>query len=358
MTNIQDNTPTPSHDTILLAIDTHAHMHQVARQIDSTPQPSQRMTEKALLAFARKQTGLARQVHAVYEAGPFGFGLCRKLQAMGINCLVVRPKKLDPYHKRVQTDKTDSRELLQDLDRYVRGNSRALAVIHVPTLEQELKRAQGRHRDALCKELRSFASRGRAFLLYFGIRTSNHWHKKRNWEDLAPALNETTRAILESYKAVIEELARQIRPAEATLVKAAPKELPVGFGALTFELIVREILSWQRFKTRRQIGSFTGLCGGVSSSGSLHLTSGITKHGHRRLRTLLVELAWRMLLYQRESKLVQKWRHILFNPAAAKSKRKQAIVAMARQLAVDLWKWQTGQVTPEQLGWRMGQPSR
>jgi hypothetical protein len=33
--------------------------------------------------------------------------------------------------------------------------------------------------------------------------------------------------------------------------------------------------------------------------------------------------------------------------------RKKAIVALARQLAIDLWRWQTGKVTPEALGWIM-----
>ena len=31
-------------------------------------------------------------------------------------------------------------------------------------------------------------------------------------------------------------------------------------------------------------------------------------------------------------------------------KRKKAIVALARQLAVDLWRVRTGRLTPEQLG--------
>ena len=43
----------------------------------------------------------------------------------------------------------------------------------------------------------------------------------------------------------------------------------------------------------------------------------------------------------------------LLNPQAALRQRKRALIALARQLAVDLWRWQTGKVTPEQLGWVM-----
>jgi hypothetical protein len=57
--------------------------------------------------------------------------------------------------------------------------------------------------------------------------------------------------------------------------------------------------------------------------------------------------------FQPQCKTVQKWQHILHNPHSHSRKRKQAIVAVARQLAVDLWRWQTGRVTPEQLGWKM-----
>ena len=67
----------------------------------------------------------------------------------------------------------------------------------------------------------------------------------------------------------------------------------------------------------------------------------------------IIELAWRLVLWQRDSKLVQKWWHVLGNPKASKAARKKAIVALARQMAVDLWRWRTGRVQPEALGWTM-----
>ncbi len=79
----------------------------------------------------------------------------------------------------------------------------------------------------------------------------------------------------------------------------------------------------------------------------------ITKHGNVRLRTALIELAWRLVMWQRDCKLVKKWWPVLGNVKASKAAKKKAIVAMARQMAVDLWRWRTGRAKPEDLGWTM-----
>ena len=77
----------------------------------------------------------------------------------------------------------------------------------------------------------------------------------------------------------------------------------------------------------------------------------MTKHGHPRLRAALVELAWRLVRFQPNYKPVVKWRKILAKGALATgAARKKAIVAVARQLAVDLWRSKTGRLTAEQLG--------
>ncbi|MBM3861506.1 MAG: IS110 family transposase, partial [Verrucomicrobia bacterium] len=126
-----------------------------------------------------------------------------------------------------------------------------------------------------------------------------------------------------------------------------------GMGRLTHETVQTEVADWTRFKNRRQVGSYAGLTGGVSASGQSSADLSITKAGNRRLRTDLVELSWRLLLYQPDYYLVQKWRPILLNPKAHARARKRAIVAFARQLFVDLWRWKTGRRTPAQLGWVM-----
>ncbi|HLH57291.1 MAG TPA: transposase [Verrucomicrobiae bacterium] len=134
-----------------------------------------------------------------------------------------------------------------------------------------------------------------------------------------------------------------------------PKVLPKGMGRLTYQAVETEVAAWDRFKNRRQVGSYAGLCGGVSASGQSSADLSITKAGNRRLRTDLVELAWRTLLYQPNYYLVKKWKAVLLNPKAHARARKRAIIAFARQLLIDLWRWKTGKRTPEQLGWVMSE---
>src|SRR2546423_14291940 len=102
---------------------------------------------------------------------------------------------------------------------------------------------------------------------------------------------------------------------------------------------------------RRQIASYTGLCPGQYSSGQSRLQGCVTKHGNPRLRAALVELAWRMVRFQPNYRAVCKWKARLAKGALSTgAARKKAIVALARQLAVDLWRVRTGRLTHEQLG--------
>jgi transposase len=108
-------------------------------------------------------------------------------------------------------------------------------------------------------------------------------------------------------------------------------------------VIDREIGNWTRFRNRRRVGSYTGLCSGEYSSGKTRLQTCVTKHGNPRLRAALVELAWRLVRFQPNYKPVVKWRQVLAKGALATG-------AVARQLAVDLWRIRTGRFHPEQLG--------
>jgi Transposase IS116/IS110/IS902 family len=137
----------------------------------------------------------------------------------------------------------------------------------------------------------------------------------------------------------------------AQLVTTAPKEIPDGIGELTTVVVSREICDWERFKNRRTISSFTGLCPGEHSSGNQRVPGSVTKRGNRRLRALLVECAWRMVRFQPQYPPVQKRLGVLAKGARATgAQRKKAIVGVARQLAVDLWRLHTGRAHAAQLG--------
>lgn len=346
------NTP---YEAICLGVDLHKATISVTRIIDgSTPQPAQRLSWEGFWRFVSKQLTLARKVYLVYEAGAFGFGPCRKLKALGTECYVIHPEKLDPLRKRVQTDRLDSQHLADKLQRYVLGNKKAMVVVYVPTEQEEQQRLQARHRRSLLKQMQSLMARGRGLLLGQGIFQVRNWWKAPVWAQLRSQLSSQLQAILEDQRVLIEQCRNLLKPVEKALEASAPKELPRGFGRLTFALLMRELCNYQRFKNRRNVGGFTGLCGAVSSSGSYHADLSINKAGSPYLRTLLVELAWRVVYWQPNYTGLKVWKRFCSGPGLVHKRRKKvAVVALARQLAVDIWKWQSGKVTSQQLGWIM-----
>lgn len=340
------------HDAIFLGLDLHSVHIRLVRQVDeATPQPAQKFGWGNIVEFCKKQLELAKKVYAVYEAGAFGYGLHRQLTAIGVECYVVKPRRLDPDNKRVQNDNSDATELCHNLWRFVRGNDKAMVVVRVPSEEQEAQRVEARHRKHLQQELQSMTAHGRGLLLFHGIRSPGKWWEQHQWDKIKGQLPAELQSALEDCRKIIAEYQKMLTPVSLKLMASAPEKLPLAMGKLTFILLLREVYDWNRFKNRRNVGSFFGLCGGVSSSGPSHYDLGITKRGSPYLRALLVEMAWRMVRYQPNYHAVKKWSAILKNPKAHLRHRKRAIVAVARQLAVDIWKWQTGRATPEQLGW-------
>jgi transposase len=340
--------------SIKLGLDVHADTIVVVRIVDhSAPQPAQKFTWAKFLAWVPTQRALAETVHSCYEAGPFGYGLHRDLVALGVHNLVVQPVCLDELHKGVNHDKSDAQQLALRLDRYVAGNTHALATVRVPTPEEERQRIQSRQREQLQREGQRVAAQGRSLLLTQGHREKKGWWEERRWAKLQLKLPAWLVERLECFRRVLATLRAELAAATAALEAAAPALRPKAMGGLTYEVVEREVGDWSRFENRRQVGSYTGLCGGVSASGQSTFLLPITKHGNVRLRTALVELAWRLVLWQRQSVLVKKWGHVFGNPKATRAAKKKAIVAIARQMAVDLWRWRTGRVSPDKLGWTM-----
>jgi transposase len=338
---------------IKLGLDVHADSIRVVRMIDgATPQPAQKMTPQEFPQWAAKQLSLADKVCSCYEAGPLGYGLHRKLLALQIENIVIRPQVLDEYRKRVKTDKTDALALVKRLDAYVRGNRKAFAVVRVPTEQEEQERTVSRQREQLVREVRRLGAQGRSLMLFHGFHIHGVWWRLQ-WKTLEEKLPDWLVERLEVFRALLKVLDAQIRKLTQGVEAQAPAARPRGLGALSFEVIRREIGDWRRFSNRRQIGSYTGLCAGVSSSGGSRKTLSINKCGNPRLRSSLVTMAWRLVHYQPRCRLIQKWKRVLLKSQAAAGARKKAIVAVARQLAVDLWRWQTGRIQPDQLGWQM-----
>lgn len=339
---------------IKLGIDVHLDRYVVVRIIDGgTAQPPQRFTPPEFLLWVAKQLTLAEQVFTCYEAGPFGYGLHRKLQQMGVVNYVVRPRDWDEYHKKVKTDKRDAKQLSLHLDRYVGGNQDSFCVVRVPTPEQEQARSVSRQRESFQRERQRLAAQGRSHALYYGEHLQGEWWREELWQSAALQLPAIVVELLEPLRRLIAALEIELNARTKEVEAAAPEALPLGLGKLTSEILEREVRDWGRFQNRRQVGSYTGLCPSEDSSSERRFQGTINKHGNRRLRPILVECLWRLNQFQPEYRLVRKWRPELLNPKTSRPRRKKIIVAMARAFAVDWWRVRTGRCRAEDLGLKL-----
>jgi transposase len=297
-----------------------------------------------LVAIVRGLVGAGRRVGVCQEAGPCGYGLHRQLEALGAVSYVIAP---EPLHdgRRQKTDALDAGALADRLDRYLRGNTKAFSVVRVPTAEQEQARAQARLRGQLKHSRHQWGARGRSLLLAHGYQVSGEWWGEKRWRALQPALPAWLAGELGVMRQVLTVLSAEEKARRKTLEAAAPQQLPKAVGALTWVLLLREIGDWGRFKNRRQVASYTGLCPGVHQSGGRRRDGSINRHGNPRLRALLIELVWRLVRWQPAYPPVRKLVEGVLRGAA----RRKLAVAAARRLAVDLWRLATAQTTPAHL---------
>lgn len=354
---LKQNVPRAS--LIKLGVDAHADSYRVVRQIDHGPlQPPQCMRPDRFLAWAEKQKAHADRVVACYEAGTFGFHPARELEKRGVECLVMVPVRLDEGHSRVSTDRLDARRIAVRLDRYLAGDQEALNPVRIPTPQPEEQRDLGRQRQTVVGDIKRYADRGRAYLRKYGRRVKGRWWEGTGWELLAQSLSEVQREYLQRWVSILQELQRVLLRLDAALIAQAEehlqgRRLPMGLGLLSYELLRLEVCDWKRFENRRQVGSFSGLCASESSSGPRRRQGPVTKHGHPLVRWVLVEMAWRLVRYQPQCHAVVKWAAEMAAGQHGSARRKKMIVAIARQLAVDLWRVATEQTTFEKLHFQM-----
>jgi transposase len=285
------------------------------------------------------------KIYSCYEAGPCGYWLHRELTKRGVQNYVVAPVALNGRRK---NDKRDARALGEQLERYVHGHKKAFSVVKVPTCEQEQDRAVLRHRSALAKALARCAQQGRSLCLLHGIRVRGSWWGKRRWPQLQESLPGWMSEVLADFQAQAQLLHAQIQAMMvkiAALAKAKQVEAPRGIGVLTWLTLLLEVIDWNRFNNRREVGSYSGLCAGEFSTGNSRREGSIDKQGNRRVRHALIEAVWRLLLWQPDYPPLERLR-----AAKGQRARKRAAVAVARRLAIDLWRLATGRTTAEKVG--------
>jgi transposase len=285
-----------------------------------------------------------RKVYVGYETGPCGYGLHYQLQAAGAQSHVLVAEALADG-RRQKTDKLDAAALCDKLDRYLRGNPKAMTPVRVPSEEEQRRRSECRLREQLKQSRQQWEARGRSLLLFYGHHVAGQWWRGQRWQDLQAGVSPWLLEELTLMRATIVQLDEQEQARRKKLEAKAPPQLPKAIGALTWVTLLREICDWGRFKNRRQVSSYTGLCPGVQQSGGRRRDGSINRYGNPRVRALLIELVWRLARWQPDYPPVR----VLVAGVARGAARRKWAVAAARRLAVDLWRLATGQTTPEKL---------
>jgi transposase len=220
-------------------------------------------SETEVVLYVQKQLEQADEVVVVYEAGPLGYGLYRKLTALGAKCLVCAADSSQQQRKRRKNNQIDTRTLTSNLFNHCNGNEAALQLVRVPTPEQEQARLVSRQHDQLVKERKRLGAEGNSLLLSQGFGSWKNW-----WR---------------------------------------PK--------------------W--------------------STGDKQRRGSITKVGVPAIRRIITEMVWRIIQFQPQYPPAQKWQEVLLG--TNRTLKKKAVVAIGRQLIVDLWRMQTGRLSAEQL---------
>ena len=364
MNTILDNMKQQNNDSlenrvqlIKIAIDMQLKSFRVVRQMDhALVQPAQRFEPARFYHWLEKEKQKAERVAVCYEAGCFGYEPARRMQGMGIEVYVIAPQSWDEQRKRQVNDKVDAAVMCRRLSEYLDGHGKALSVVHIPSRAEEEQRADARFREQLCQQMRRIGAMGRSLLLQREMAVRGRWWRGRTWQLITQAMPSWVVRQLEIWKELLEQLQKRIGQEERQLLRATAAAEPVlfGEGELTHVLLKRELIDARRFKNARQLGNYFGLCPSENTTGERRRLGPITKHGNPRLRRMMVELAWRIVRFQPQYVALRRWGPLLQeDKRTSAAAGKKAIVAVARRLAVDLWRIAIGRKKAEELGLRL-----
>jgi transposase len=315
---------------------------------------------------ARRPFGLGDKVHTVscYEAGRDGFWLHRYLHSCRIDNVVVDSASLEVNRRlrRAKTDRVDVGKLLSMLIRYHGGEKPLWRVVRVPSREDEDARHLHRELEALKRERTRYRNRIHGILIQQGLRVRNPSTKKfvqalelmHTWDGRElPAemkvrlvrVHERLRLVEDQISTLVKEKMEHLKKENARMAQVAQLLRLPGIGPVSSWTFVMEFFGWRRFRNRREVAALAGLTPTPYDSGSRLREQGISKAGNRRVRTLAIEIAWAWLRYQPRSRL-SRW--FLERFAAGGSRmRRIGIVALARRLLIDLWRFLEYGVLPE-----------
>src|SRR5215813_8814264 len=254
----------PKAKRIAVGTDAHLRGYQAARKVDNAAigAVANLRSEAELLLYVEKQCEQAEEVVVVYEAGPLGYGLYRKLTARGVKCLVCAPDSTQQQRKRRKNNQIDARTLTSNLFNCLNGNEAALQLVRVPTLEQEQARLASRQHDQLVEERKRLGAKGNALLLSQGFGSWKNWWRPKAFSRLEQLLPAWLFEMLQNWVDLLRALDQKIQAAKAALAKRCSGPRPKGAGANSLVQLQSEVLDWGFYTNRRKVACRPGWCPG------------------------------------------------------------------------------------------------
>ncbi|MBC8478797.1 IS110 family transposase [bacterium] len=277
--------------------------------------------------------------HVVYEASYFGYTLVRTLRDHGFSADVIAPSLiLTPQTKQEKSDRIDC-TTLSFMD-----SKGLLRMVQVPTKQEEADRQVSRLREQTMRKQRRVKQHIKSFLTYHGIP---HTTGLKFWANYAIQalrelkLDDDLRFCLDSLLDELDLLRRQITRINKRLQALMETErhgsigkllntIP-GVGLVTISTFRTEILAIERFRNEREVSKMCGLIPLVRRSEDKSKKGKLMKVGNQRVRTALIEAAWRLV--HQDKKMEERFLKLFYTTA----NRNKAIVGIARRLAIIMW---------------------
>ena len=299
------------------------------------------------------------RIAVAFEAGRDGFWLARWLAKQGIEIHVIHSSSVavSREHKRAKTDRLDTAMLTRVFLGWLRGERGHCSMVAVPTIEQEDAKRPSRERESLTGERTRIINRMKSALARLGIRGFKPELRKapqlvnalRTPEDTSIPPNTLAEIRRDLARlAILREQIKEIEQARLKHLEDAPQSTPnamvrllasvIGLGIETAYLLVLEVFS-RDLRDRRAVARYAGLTGAPDESGSKRREKGLAKAGNARVRRSMIQLAWRFLLFQKDSALAEWFRSR--TEGANGARKTKMIVALARKLLIALWRMVT-----------------
>jgi transposase len=322
-----------------------------------------RLLEEVQQAKRRLAAKPDARVVVCYEAGRDGHWIYHWLRSEGFEVLEIDSSSIEMARgrKHVKTDRVDVVKLLDLLLRYAHGYRQAFSVVRVPSRAAEAAQRLHREDEHLVRQRARVSNRIQGLLVAQGLMEPPLRGDFEGWlaavrlwdgEALSAPLQDELRRLYRHYTLLNEQLAelaaayqKELQDTSAVGIKRQRLERLKSVGPKTSRVLSAEVFSWRRFANAKQLGGMSGLAPTPSRSGDSVREQGISKAGNRRVRRVLIELAWLWLKWQPDSTLSQWFQHRF--AGGGKRQRRVGIVALARKLLIALWRYVEWGVVPQ-----------